>query len=190
MSKAKLIDKEFIRLAVTLFLITAIVALLLGAVNALTKDKIAALKTETQHEAMQSVMPSAHEFTDITEDALAIEGMGESVKTVYETEHGFVFGVTVKGFGGDIEMVVGVDDSGYTTGAVITSMSETAGMGANASEESFIGQFTWKSGELEVIKSGNPSDNQVFAIAGATITSNAVTKGINDALRSAQLLTR
>lgn len=75
-------------------------------------------------------------------------------------------------------MVVGVGTDGTVTGVSIISMSETSGLGANASKESFRGQFVGKSGELAVSKDGGEID----ALTGATITSRAVTSGVNTAL--------
>ena len=66
-------------------------------------------------------------------------------------------------------------------------MSETPGLGAKASEDEFKNQFTGKSGELQVVKSG-AKDNQIQAISGAAITSKAVTEGINNALKAAEAI--
>ena len=86
--------------------------------------------------------------------------------------------VTPSGFGGTIDMVVGVDMTGAVTGVSIISMSETSGLGANASKDSFRSQFVGKSGTLAVSKDGGEID----ALTGATITSRAVTSGVNTAL--------
>ena len=75
-------------------------------------------------------------------------------------------------------MVVGVGTDGTVTGVSISSMSETSGLGANASKESFRSQFVGKSGVLAVSKDGGEID----ALTGATITSRAVTSGVNTAL--------
>ncbi|MPN61433.1 hypothetical protein SDC9_209170 [bioreactor metagenome] len=45
----------------------------------------------------------------------------------------------------------------------------------------------WNDG-IKVIKNGTPKDNEAVAIAGATITSSAVTKGVNQALNLAKEL--
>ena len=47
-------------------------------------------------------------------------------------------------------------------------MSETAGLGANAKKETFLDQFKGK-------------DPKIQALTGATITTNAVKKGVSDA---------
>ena len=98
---------------------------------------------------------------------------------VYQADDkGYVVEVTPSGFGGTIDMVVGVGTDGTVTGVSIISMSETSGLGANASKESFRSQFVGKSGVLAVSKDGGEID----ALTGATITSRAVTSGVNTAL--------
>ena len=85
--------------------------------------------------------------------------------------------VTVKGYGGDVEIVVGVDADGVITGLNVggANFSETAGLGAKAKEPAFTEQFKGLTAPL-VLK-----DN-VDSITGASITSGAVVGGVNTAL--------
>ena len=52
----------------------------------------------------------------------------------------------------------------------------------NAKKESFISQFTGKSGKLSVVKNKTPGDSEILAITSATVTSKALTNAVNDAL--------
>ena len=63
-------------------------------------------------------------------------------------------------------------------------MNETPGLGAKAKDEAFINQYNSKLTDenLAVIKNGTPAENEIVAISGATITSSAVTKGVNTAI--------
>ncbi len=109
----------------------------------------------------------------------------EGVAAAYQAgDQGYVIEVTPSGFGGTIDMVVGVKTDGTVAGVEIISMSETSGLGANASKESFRSQFVGKSGDLAVTKDGGDID----ALTGATITSRAVTQGVNTALQAATAL--
>ena len=94
---------------------------------------------------------------------------------------GYVFKTSAKGYGGDIDLMVGIDTSGKVTGVSILSISETAGLGMNAKNESFINQYIGKSGTIGVSKNGT-SDTEIQALTGATITSKAVTSAVNTAL--------
>lgn len=163
----------FVRLAGTLLLIAAVVAGLLGLVNHITADKIAAINADKTAESMRQVLP-ADSYTEI-----GYNGADPLVAKLYEAAGGgYVVEVTPSGFGGTIDMVVGVGADGTVTGISIVSMSETSGLGANASRESFRSQFVGLSGVLAVSKDGGEID----ALTGATITSRAVTSGVNSAL--------
>ena len=163
----------FVRLACTLLLIAAVVAGLLGLVNHITADKIASINADKTAQSMRQVLP-ADSYTEIE-----YTGGDTVIAKLYEAAgSGYVVEVTPSGFGGTIDMVVGVGTDGTVTGVSIVSMSETSGLGANASRDSFRSQFVGKTGGLAVNKDGGEID----ALTGATITSRAVTSGVNAAL--------
>ena len=82
-------------------------------------------------------------------------------------------------------MVVGVDLNGAVTGISIVKMTETSGLGANASNTSFREQYVGKTGTLAVDKDGG----EIVALTGATVTSRAVTNGVNAVLATVAGLT-
>lgn len=171
-----------LRLAITLLLITAVVAAALAGVNAITKDRIAAIKAEKIQAAMAEVLPGATGMTEVS----FIDATG-TVKTVYAASpdspvQGYVAEVAPAGFGGAITMMVGVQE-GKVSGISIVSHTETAGLGSVAADktsrgEEFRSQFAGLSGTLAVDKDGGTVDS----ITSATITSRAVTAGVNAAL--------
>lgn len=182
--------REIIRMVVTLFVISLICSATLGIVNAVTKDKIAAIEAETRAAAMREVLPEAAAFADISASLTdefkaehAVTGMF-SATTVDGSAAGHAVMVAPRGFGGEIVMIVGVDMDGIVTGVVITEMSETAGLGAKADDPAFLSQYTGKSGLLSVVK-GEAKDNEISAITGATVTSRAVTEGVRAAVKAA-----
>ena len=66
---------------------------------------------------------------------------------------------------------------------VLDASNETPGLGQNTARPEFTDQFRGKSKRLEVIKSGNtPNEDQVDAVASATVTSRAVTSAVNTAI--------
>ena len=158
-----------LRLTLTLFLITTIVAGLLGLVNYVTADTIAEQIAQKAENAMRQVLEAdGYEPLDVPEDS--------AVTAAYRAgDRGYVVRVAPNGFGGAIDMMVGVDVSGAVTGVAIVSQSETASLGANCTREDFRAQFTGKTGTLSVSKDG-----------GATVTSRAVTEGVNTALEFVQ----
>jgi electron transport complex protein RnfG len=163
----------FAKLAGMLLLISAVVAGLLGLVNHVTADKIETINQEKTAASMSEVLP-ADSYTE-----LSYTGSDSLVAALYQAgDQGYVVEVTPSGFGGTIDMVVGVSTDGTVTGVSIISTSETSGLGANATKESFRSQYVGKSGTLAVSKDGGEID----ALTGATITSRAVTTGVNSAL--------
>lgn len=168
-----------LRLALTLLAITGLVALALAGVNAITADRIAALQAEKTQTAIKEVLPGGYdrEITDFADDT----GL---VQKIYASETGYAVEVTPMGFDNTITMMVGVDTEGKVLGISVISHTETKGLGEvaaaqNAKGEAFRGQFVGKDGQLAVTKDGGT----IEAITGATITSRAVTAGVNAALK-------
>ena len=171
--------KFILRLGLTLFLISAVTAGLLAGVNSITAPKIAEINARKQIDAMAAVVPDADtaEQLDYTDP----EGV---ILEVYKTESAYAIKVATSGFGGTIEMMVGVDQAGNVLGISIINHAETAGLGAVAADKTdkgaaFRGQFQGLSGNVLVTKDGG----EVEAITGATISSRAVCNGVNAALR-------
>lgn len=165
-----------LRLTLTLFLITTIVAGLLGLVNYVTADTIAEQIAQKAENAMRQVLEAdSYEPLDVPEDS--------AVTAAYRAgDRGYVVRGAPNGFGGAIDMMVGVDVSGAVTGVAIVSQSETASLGANCTREDFRAQFTGKTGTLSVSKDGG----EIEALTGATVSSRAVTEGVNTALEFVQ----
>ena len=170
-----------LRLALTLLVITAVVAVALAGVNSITAPKIEQLNAEKTQQAIETVLPDGFDtqITDYTDDT----GL---VTNVYSGANGYAFEVTPAGFDNTITMMVGVDHDGKVLGISIVSHTETSGLGAVAAAstsagESFRGQFVGMSGSVSVTKDGG----EVDALTGATITSRAVCTGVNAALACA-----
>ena len=190
-------NKIFIvKLATILFAIVFIATLLLTLCNYLTKDTIAELNLKTAEEAKQEVIAGAtFEEIEIDEQLKAELEKDFTYKAAYRAEKdgkfaGYCVNVAPAGFGGDIDMIVGINENFEFTGTKIISKAETPGLGAKAQEESFYGQFAdGKKGTLTVKKNAkNPSESEIAAISGATITSQAVTDGANYAIEIAKIL--
>jgi len=165
-----------LRLAGTLFLITALVAAALAGVNAITAPRIAESKAAKTQQAIELVLPGGgEEMAPGTFD-----NQGGLVSRVYKSETGYAVEVVPSGFDGTITMMVVVTTDGAVTEISIISHTETAGLGAVAAAKTeagaaFRGQYSGKTGTLEV-------GTDIDAITGATITSKAVTSGVNAAL--------
>lgn len=179
---------SIIKTGAILLAIGFVCTLLLSVCNYVTKDRIATLSAQAEQEAMITTLPVAKNFVKLNYESDGI------VTAVYEgkAEDKAVVGHCVKveptGYGGTISMIVGVDTQGVVTGVKIVSMSETPGLGAKANEQEFTDGYIGKSSGIKVKKSGVPADDEISAISGATVTSKAVTEGVNAAIAAAESL--
>ncbi len=173
---------SIIKLSLILLAIAFISTLILTVCNAVTKDTIAYINEQNIKSAMLEVLPGGETFEEIG---------GEYPEYITSASYGkkdgdimgYTVNVSVPGFGGNIEMIIGVCKQKTVTGVKITSLSETPGLGAKASNEEFTKQYYGLEEGISVIKSGMPNGNEISAISGATITSKAVTEGVNAALK-------
>lgn len=188
-----------IKNALILMTITLVSGLLLGAVYEITKEPRREQQEKVQDLAYQTVFSEADKFESFDYDESKINEslskneitsknviIDSAVKALdgNNTLLGYVINVTSKeGFGGDISFSVGIDLNSKITGISILSISETAGLGMNATKEEFLNQYLVdKNGLFIVNKDNNSEGTNIDALSGATITSKAVTKGVNAAV--------
>lgn len=178
-------SKFILKLAAILFAISFICTLLLVLCNALTEDRIALLKKEAENKAKTDVLPVADTF-----EAVQAKGVAEAYigKDSDGNTVGYCFKTEPNGFGGKITIMVGIAADGKVSGVKITNLTETPGLGARATDESWLSQFSRKDGEISVVKAGSAKGNEINAISGATITSKAVSQGVSSAINAAKEL--
>ena len=112
---------------------------------------------------------------------LGVNATIDEVCTVGDT--GYVITTTDKdGYGGDIQVSVGIQSDGTVTGVSFLSLSETAGLGMKAKEPSFYEQYVGKNPTKFAVSKDGGDGEQIDALSGATITSRAVTGAVNAAL--------
>ncbi|MDO4337925.1 MAG: RnfABCDGE type electron transport complex subunit G [Eubacteriales bacterium] len=185
-------------LAITV--ITLVAGLALGIVQDITADPIAQQQLKAKQEAYQAVFSDADSFEEVVlseEDAADLQAYldenGYGAQRIDEVmgaldssgaEIGYAFTVTTtEGYGGDIQFAMGVQTDGTMNGISILDISETAGLGMKATTADFQDQFKDKNVEkFEYTKNGAAADNQIDALSGATITTNAMTNGVNAGL--------
>jgi electron transport complex protein RnfG len=203
--------KTMVKDTLILFAITLIAGLGLGAVYNVTKDARAEQEEKTKLAAFKEVMPEMAEYEEVASfDAAAAEkviaeqiGKNEKdakistikpfnavidgavcAKDAGGEEIGYIITVTDKeAYGGSLQMTVGVLKDGTVKGISFLSLSETPGLGMKAKEDGFRKQFQDKKADYFVYnKAGASKDNEIDAISSATITTNAVTHGVNAAI--------
>ena len=177
---------EFVQLGGILCAITLVVALALGAVNAVTAGPSAEQNAQKIKDSLENVMPGAESeqidvpegttVTTETKNATSVTILSAYKMTKDGADAGYCVEVGPTGFGGAVDTMVGIDSDGKVTGiSVISASSETPGLGARSTEPEFQAQFAGQVGtEVAVAKDGGSID----ALTGATITSRAVSEGV------------
>ena len=181
--------KDMFKLGLNLLIISAVAALLLALTNSVTASTIAQRNEQANAEARKLVLESAQDFEQV-KDVKTDNSKGVEVSEIYEAKDasgntvGYTLKVLPSGYGGTIELMVGIDSAkGQVSGINVVSNSETAGLGAKATNPEFSDQYKGKPlEELSVLKNGTPGDTEIKAISGATITSTAVTNGVDEAI--------
>ena len=171
---------SILNMTLTLVIIAVVVSVAMSYVNGITAPLIEKNAAEKLDNSLAKVI-EADSFPVLEENEEYV---------IYEAlKGGEKVGVCVQnksaGYGGDITLLTGVDLDFNVTGVALLSHAETAGLGANADKDEFKNQFTGKKENIGVVKN-TPNDNDIVAISGATITSKAVTEGVNNAIKNAK----
>jgi len=178
--------RKYLELPLKLFAITFILGLILGVTYMYTKEPIAEQRAYQLQVSREQAYPGA-QFEEIDAEiwqGLVNQDSSAVIKEVFEAKRndefaGYVISVISKGYGGDMEIIVGIGADKHITGLVLGSHSETAGLGANATKPYFTDQFRGK--YMPVLSNDEPnSDQAIDALTGATITSRAVVVGVDE----------
>lgn len=191
-------NKKIVHDALVLTAFTLVLGLMLGVVYDITKEPIAAAEKAALDEAYKVVFADAAEFQEEesfqAEEAAAVIAASEfpndeitAVNKALDSSGNvlcYVINVTShEGSQADISFSVGIQSDGTLNGYSITAISETPGLGVLVQEEPFYSQFQGKAEEVyAVVKSAPAAENEIQAVTGATISSRAITNGVNACL--------
>jgi len=187
---------KIVKNAIILTVITLVAGVLLGFVYELTKDPIAEQKELAKQKAYKEVFPDADSFVAVEDTTSAAEFLvnngfqAEELNEVVEACDasgnllGHVYNVTSpEGYGGDIQLTVGITNDKTILGISFLTITETAGLGMNADTEEWKSQFKGiQADEIVAVKSGKSAGNEIDAVSSATHTTDAVTGAVNAAL--------
>ncbi|MGG5461696.1 RnfABCDGE type electron transport complex subunit G [Clostridium sp. B9] len=176
--------RENLKLGLILCLITSFAGVFLGLANEFTKEVIAQ-NSKLSSDDLKELLPNANKIEDFTFE----KSEDSSVSEVFEAKsnsntEGYVIKVSPKGFNGAIDMVVGINNEGEIGGIKVLSQAETPGLGARIEETEFTDKFKnlTVNDEIKIVKSSPNNNTEIQGLTGATISSNAVLSGVNDAL--------
>jgi electron transport complex protein RnfG len=177
---------DIIKLGIFLMLVAAVAGLGVGYVNTVAAPLIERQMLKEKIESFKEVYPSADKVEN--ESAVYLKnGADPALKEIniaYKNSQpaGVLYLVQSKGYSGLITILAGFDIATEKITAIkVLSQSETPGLGAKAKDPKFQNLYRDKNARaaLEVVKTEPIKENQIQAITASTITSKAVTKGIN-----------
>lgn len=187
--------KEIIKLGLILFGISFIAAIALQTTEQVTAAPIQAQIDAANELARKDVFPEADAFEAI--DPATLDELKADYDILQEVFYakkgsdviGFVIKTTPSGFSGAIEVVTGIGNDDKLTGVRVGNMTETPGLGDLAKKPEFYEQYAGMAatGEIGVAKSA-PGETEIQALTGATITSRAVTLGVNTAIQIVEFI--
>lgn len=185
-----------------LFAITLLAGFFLGIVYEITREPRQMQQERVVQEACVAVFPKAaaqgaelvfeaidyapesHVSANLADNFVTV---GQVYKAINKKDGNQLYGYVVesasaKGYGGEIVLYVGVSVDGTVCGVSITEISETPGLGMEATTV-LVPQFADKRVEqFSFTKTGATADYEVDAITSATITTRAVTNAVNGGL--------
>ena len=161
---------------IVLTVICLVFGFLLSYVNSITAPIIETAAAETAELAKKEVLPDGDSFTEITDVELP-----EAIDQAFAAGNGagHVYFATGSGYGGDMQIIVGIDSDGYITGTQVLSHSETAGLGARVAAEAWNSQFPGEDSSL----------SDVTVISGSTISSNCFISLVEAAFEANDIIT-
>lgn len=163
---------DIIKPVAVLVSICLVVTALLAYINSVTSPIIKDAEAKAASEARQEVLKKAEGFTLMNE-----KNLPECVREVYRADNGagYVFMLSVKGYGGDMKLICGIGSDGVIESCKTLSHAETSGLGSKTADEPYRKQYSGKTADTL---------DKVDSISGATISSTAYKKAVTDAVKA------
>lgn len=157
--------KEFVVPAAVLTAICLVVSAALAGTYQLTEPVIEAAKRAEADASRVVVLPGGSNFEEVSTSGL------DNIVEAYKAGNGAGYVITgkAKGYGGDLQVMAGIDKDGKIAGVKLMDNSETQGIGSKTGDESYTSQYKGKDSTLEGVN----------AVSGATVSSTAFKSAVN-----------
>jgi electron transport complex protein RnfG len=153
---------------VFLAVIVTVSVVLLIALNSVTSSIVEEGRSEEIKGTLEKIFPEMSEYK-LEDEVYMIYQDGE--------KSGYAFIASGSGYGGDIDILVGLDSDFKIKDISIITQTETPGLGARITESTFTDQFKGLSADEIALRSNN---GMIDAITGATISSKAVVDTVRE----------
>ena len=177
---------RMVKLGVTLMVVGIVAAFGLGITYAVTKKKIDQENKLAEAKASMTALPGIKSPAELVEDPKLLSAVNKKypdVQKVLSSRIGDIFIMKTKGYGGPMELAVGVGNDGKVKGVSVISNRETMGLGSKVLAEENLAKYRGKSTSDPLVVG-----KDVQAVTGATITTRAVTSQAKEALAAFSLL--
>ena len=164
---------EIALIGLKLLLICAVIAGIVSFVYDLTLDQYEANIKKTKEKAIGQIFGK---------EGLSCDEVAKGVYTVKENDVliGYCVESAGKGFGGDIQLMVGYTVDQKIIAVEIIGHSETPGVGDKVKNPNYLSGYADKAGELSL-------GEDVDKIAGASVSSRGVMAGVNAATKALEV---
>ena len=182
------------KMIIALTIVSIIAGFALAFAYEFFKDKIADNAIKALNESINAVIQGAISKEEIysTNEMIIYKVYDKEFSAADKNLLGYAIVCYASGYQGSIKILVSVNPE-FTK--IITyrilEHSETPGLGGNIVNQDFIGQYEGLSCEKPILVIKGPSNkdnNEISAISGATISSKAVTKALNETFIKAKTI--
>lgn len=175
-------------------IILCVICLVTTALLALTNQMTYAPRIELEAAAIkanqQELFPNATDFKELDITALKTQFTGVSSIMVARSAtavEGVLIRSASRGYGGNVPILIALDPTGKLINMKYLSNDETPGLGKKVQDKAFYSQFIGKKTDKPfTVKLNEAGKVSIDAVAGATISSRAVTEAINAAASAFQ----
>lgn len=198
--------REIIKPALVLFIVCAVTTVLLAGIKTVTQGTIDQRAAQELEEAKKAVLPTAASFSEIPADAIAkVKAAAKTneylatIEAVYIGKDssgafvGSVYAMKSRGYDAEgVKLTIGMDQNRAITDIKKGDNKETPGLGTNVLDPAgaYMPQYRGKlfTDKVNLIKLAPSQADDIQAVAGATITSRAVSRAVQGALEFSRLL--
>lgn len=177
--------RDMVKMVVVLTAICAVSGFALAFLNDATREARAyQLLKFVKEPSIKAVFSSLDYDNDPIKDRVDVK-IGNEQKSIFLAKRegqiiAIAFDTAASGYGGPVEVMVGFKSDGTLVGIGIMKHSETPGLGAKITEDTFVQQFCNKKPPLKLAAQGGT----INAVTGATISSTAVVTAVNQAVEA------
>lgn len=182
-----MLNPKTIMPAVILCVICLVTTGLLSLTYELTREERDRQAAAAANANRLALFPEAVTFEEIDTDTATLpENLLEATeaRSADGSLIGYLFLGTKRGYGGQVPVMVAIDPAGIIVGVRVLSNDETPGLGKKVEQSTFLRQFLNQTADKQfALKVENSQQLPIDAVAGATISSRAVTESVNIAVR-------